>query len=301
MPSEMYNKSEPDELESGQVIALKQNEAKAFLHKFFGKRAAVISACFILLLFVIAILAPLFEPFNPATPDYNAILSGPSLHHLCGTDEFGRDIFSRLIAGSRLSLSVSLSSVTIGAVIGAFLGIIAGFYGGWIDQLIMRFCDVLFAFPDLLLAIAIVAVLGAGLSNVVIAVAVFSVPSFARIMRSSTLSIKNMLYVDVARSLGCSRRRIMWKHIMPATLASIIVNFTMRIGTAILAAASLSFLGFGAKPTEPDWGAMLSTGRNYLSTAPYIVYFSGGIIFLTVLAFNLLGDGIRDTLDPKIQ
>jgi len=284
-----------------QPLVQRQSRTKAFVKKFLGRKTAVIAAGFILLLLLVALLAPIIEPYNPAAPDYNQILSGPNASHLFGTDEYGRDVFSRLLAGSRLSLSVALSSVTIGAVIGAVLGIIAGYYGGWLDSLIMRSADVMFAFPDLLLAIAIVAIIGPGLSNVVIAVAVFSVPSFSRIMRSSTLSVKQLLYVEVAHSLGCSNSSIMWKHIFPGTLASIIVNFTMRIGTAILAAASLSFLGFGAKPTEPDWGAMLSTGRNYLGVAPYIVYFSGGIIFLTVLAFNLLGDGLRDTLDPKIQ
>lgn len=284
-----------------QALAPRQSRVKAFFIKFLGRKTAVVAACFIILLVIIAFLAPVLQPFDPATPDYDAILSPPNAKHLFGTDEYGRDILSRLLAGSRLSLSVSLSSVTLGAGLGAVLGILAGYYGGWLDSLIMRTADVLLAFPDILLAIAIVAVIGPGLSNVIIAVAVFSIPSFARIMRSSTLTVKQSLYVEAARSIGATNRSIMWKHIFPGTVASIIVNFTMRIGTAILAAASLSFLGFGAKPTEPDWGAMLSTGRNYLGVAPHIVYFSGGIIFLTVLAFNLLGDGLRDTLDPKIQ
>lgn len=279
----------------------RQSPAKLFFRKFLSRKMAVAATCFVLFLVIIAFIAPVIQPYDPAAPDYNQIFAAPSVKHLFGTDEYGRDIFSRLLAGSRLSLAVSLSSVTLGAAIGSVLGILAGYYGGWLDRLVMRSADVLFAFPDLLLSIAIVAIIGPGLFNVVIAVAVFSVPSFARIMRSATLSVKQSLYVEVARSLGCSNASIMWKHIFPGTIASIIVNFTMRIGTAILAAASLSFLGFGAKPTEPDWGAMLSTGRNYLGTAPHIVYFSGGIIFLTVLAFNLLGDGLRDTLDPKIQ
>ncbi len=292
-------KGEPVKKEK--ASAVRQNPTKLFLKKFMRRKMAIFSACFILLLILVAFLAPFVEPFNPSLPDYNNMFAPPSFQHLCGTDEYGRDVFSRLLAGSRSSLWVSLSSVTLGATVGAILGLLAGYYGGWIDRLVMRTCDVLFAFPDLLLAIAIVAVIGPGLSNVVIAVAVFSVPSFARIMRSSTLSVKEALFVEVSRSLGCSNASLMWKHIFPGTVASIIVNFTMRIGTAILAAASLSFLGFGAKTTESDWGAMLSTGRNYLGTAPHIVYFSGGIIFLTVLAFNLFGDGLRDALDPKIQ
>jgi glutathione transport system permease protein len=189
----------------------------------------------------------------------------------------------------------------VGTALGILFGLIAGFYGGWIDSLIMRCCDILFSFPDILLAIAIVAILGPGMINVIIAVAVFTVPSFARIIRSATISVKESLYVEVARSIGCKNWRILWVHIFPGTIQSMIVNFTMRVGTAILAASSLSFLGFGANVTEPDWGAMLSQGRNYLNTAPHIVLFPGILIFLTVLAFNLLGDGLRDTLDPKMS
>ena len=193
------------------------------------------------------------------------------------------------------------AATIIGTAIGVVLGLIAGFYGGIIDSLIMRCCDVLFAFPDILLAIAVVAIIGQGMVNVMIAVAVFTVPSFARIIRSATISVKQAPYVEVARSLGCSNTRILFVHIFPGTIQSMIVNFTMRVGTAILAASSLSFLGFGANVTEPDWGSMLSTGRNYLNTAPHMVLFPGILIFLTVLAFNLLGDGLRDTLDPKMN
>ena len=168
-------------------------------------------------------------------------------------------------------------------------------------MLVMRGADVLFSFPDILLAIAIVALLGPGIVNVFIAVAVFTVPSFARIMRSATLAVKGSLYVEVARSLGCKDGRILFVHIFPGTLQSLIVNFTMRIGSAIMAASSLSFLGFGANISDPEWGAMLSQGRSYLSTAPHMVYLPGLVIFVTVLAFNLFGDGLRDTLDPKIK
>ena len=205
------------------------------------------------------------------------------------------------MVGSRLSLSCALIATVIGTAGGVILGLIAGFYGGFVDSLIMRCCDVLFAFPDILLAIAVVAIIGPGMVNVMIAVAVFTVPSFARIIRSATISVKQSLYVEVARSLGCKNCRILFVHVFPGTIQSMIVNFTMRIGTAILAASSLSFLGFGANVTEPDWGAMLSLGRNYLNTAPHMVLFPGILIFLTVLAFNLLGDGLRDTLDPKMN
>ena len=247
------------------------------------------------------IFAPYIVPYDAATPDYTALLQGPSPEHWWGTDEFGRDVFSRLMVGTRLSVFTALAAVTIGTVIGAVLGLLAGYYGGIIESVVMRGADILFAFPDILLAIAVVAIIGPGVINVVIAVAVFTVPSVARLARSATLTEKEALYVEVARSLGCRDRRILWVHIFPGAVQSLIVNFTMRIGTAILAAASLSFLGFGANVTEPEWGSMLSQGRNYLVTAPHIVLFPGVLIFLTVLAFNLLGDGLRDTLDPKIK
>lgn len=272
-----------------------------FLRKFSKQRLSLIAGIFIIMLFLVAIFAPFLTPYHPDTPNYDDLMAGPSASHWAGTDEYGRDILSRLIAGTRLSLAVSLSSVFIAAVIGTILGLLSGFYGKWLDRLIMRGSDVLFSFPDILLAIGIVAILGPGLMNVVIAVAVFGIPSFARMIRSVTLSAKETLFVEAARSMGAKNSRIIWRHIFPETVPSVIVNLTMKIGTAILAASSLSFLGMGAKPTEPDWGAMLSMGRDYLSIAPHVVYFPGAAIFLTVLAFNLLGDGLRDALDPKTK
>lgn len=285
-------KSEPDEISNRFIVAVK---------KFLHRKMAIIAACFILFLILMAIIGPQMAPYNPAKPDYNHIMEAPAASHLLGTDEYGRDVLSRLLVGTRLSLGVSVSSVLIGAVIGTILGVLAGFYGGILESLVMRGSDILFAFPDILLAIAVVAIIGPGIINVVIAVAVFTVPSFARIMRGAVLSVKGSLYVQAARSIGCTNSRILWVHVFPGTFQSMIVNFTMRIGTAILAAASLSFLGFGANVTEPDWGAMLSSGRNYIGTASYLVYFPGLFIFLTVLAFNVLGDGLRDVLDPKIK
>ncbi|WP_405174067.1 ABC transporter permease [Paenibacillus sp. FSL H8-0260] len=272
-----------------------------FLRKFSKQKMPLVAAFFIILLFLIAIFGPFLTPYNPDEPNYDALMAGPSAAHWAGTDEYGRDILSRLIDGTRLTLAVSLSSVLIAGVLGTILGLLSGYYGGWLDRIIMRGSDVLFSFPDLLLAIGIVAILGPGLSNVVIAVAVFGTPSFARIIRSVTLSAKETLFVEAARSMGAKHRRIIWRHIFPETVPSIIVNLSMKIGGAILAAASLSFLGMGAKTTEPDWGAMLSMGRDYLSIAPHIVYFPGIAIFLTVLAFNLVGEGLRDALDPKMK
>jgi glutathione transport system permease protein len=287
--------------EEAQAPVKTKGQFGEFIRKFCKQRMALVATCFILLLFVVGIFGPYLAPYNPDEPNYDALMMGPSAAHWAGTDEYGRDILSRLIDGTRLTLAVSLSAVTIAAVLGTILGLLSGFFGGWWDRIIMRGSDVLFSFPDLLLAIGIVAILGPGLSNVVIAVAVFGTPSFARIIRSVTLSAKETLFVEAARSMGAKNNRIIWRHIFPETVPSIIVNVSMKIGGAILAAASLSFLGMGAKTTEPDWGAMLSMGRDYLSIAPHIVYFPGIAIFLTVLAFNLVGDGLRDALDPKMK
>ncbi|MFC0331568.1 ABC transporter permease [Paenibacillus sepulcri] len=286
-----------------QVLAPEPSASRIaeFFRKFSKQRLSLAAGIFIILLVMVGIFGPYLTPYNPDLPNYDELLSGPSAKHWAGTDEYGRDIMSRLIDGTRLSLAVSLSAVLIAAVAGTFLGLLSGYYGGWTDKLIMRGSDVMFSFPDLLLAIGIVAILGPGLSNVVIAVAVFGIPSFARIIRSVTLSAKETLFVEAARSMGAKNGRIIWRHIFPETLPSVIVNLTMKIGTAILAASSLSFLGMGAKATEPDWGAMLSMGRDYLSIAPHVVYFPGIAIFLTVLAFNLVGDGLRDALDPKTK
>ncbi|AKU27137.1 Glutathione transport system permease protein GsiD [Geobacillus stearothermophilus] len=272
-----------------------------FWKKFKKQRLALASAIFLLLLIVIAIFAPLIVPYGIDEPDYNNVLQGPSLQHLAGTDAFGRDIFSRILVGARISLSVGILSVLFGAVVGTFLGLVSAYYGGWIDNIVGRMNDVLFAFPGILLAIGIIAILGPGLGNVVIAISIFNIPSFARIVRGSALAVKSAVYVEASKSMGATDGRIIWKHIFPGTISVIIVNFTMRIGSAILTAASLSFLGLGAQPPSPEWGAMLSNGRDYLATAPHITFFPGLAIFLTVLAFNLLGDGLRDALDPKIK
>ena len=282
-------------------VAVKTNKTKEFIRKFLKRKTAVAAFIVMCFLLLIAIVGPQLAPYAPNAYDYNNILAGPSAAHPFGTDQFGQDIFSRILAGAPLTLGVSLSSVIVGAAIGTVLGLLAGYYGGWIEMLVMRGADVLFSFPDILLAIAIVAILGPGILNVFIAVAVFTVPSFARMMRSATLAVKGSLYVEVAQSLGCKDGRILFVHIFPGTIQTLIVNFTMRIGSAIMAASSLSFLGFGANVTDPEWGAMLSQSRSYLSTAPHMVYFPALVIFITVLAFNLFGDGLRDTLDPKIK
>lgn len=272
-----------------------------FWQKFSKQKSAVVAGIFIIFLVIVAIFAPFIAPYDPYATDYSQAMMPPSAQHWAGTDIYGRDILTRIIYGTRISLSVGLSSVTLGAIVGVTLGLISGFFGGFLDEIIMRSADVLFAFPGILLAIAVVAILGPGLVNVVAAVAIFSIPTFARIVRSNTLSIKESLYVRAARSMGASNNRIMFIHIMPGTLSGAIVYFTMRIGTSILTASSLSFLGLGAQPPSPEWGAMLAESRDYIGVADHLTIFPGIAIFLTVLAFNIFGDGLRAAFDPKLQ
>lgn len=272
-----------------------------FVRKFRKQKTALAAAAFILLLVVIAVICYWVVPYKINQYNYKAVLAGPSFQHLFGTDEFGRDIFSRVLCGTRISLSVGLASVTTAAVVGTILGLIGGYYGGIVDGIIMRIGDTLFAFPGLILAIAIVAILGPGLYNVVIAVAIFGTPTFARLVRSSTLQLKKSVYVMAAKNLGASDARILMKYILPGAIPNIIVQYTMSIGSSILTASGLSFLGMGAAAPTPEWGLMLSNGRNYMATVPFVTIFPGLAIFLTVLSFNLLGDGLRDALDPRLS
>jgi glutathione transport system permease protein len=272
-----------------------------FWRRFRRKRLALAAAVAIVLIVLAAIFAPWVAPYDPSAPDYDTTLSGPTLAHLFGTDSYGRDLLSRIIFGARISLSVGFISVIVGGVVGIVLGLISGFFGGWTDSCIMRFCDVLLAFPGLVLAIGVVAVLGPGVSNVIWATAVFSVPVFARLVRGDTLALKQSIYVQAARSIGVSKFRQMLVHILPGTLPGVIVNVSLRLGNNILVAASLSFLGLGAQPPSPEWGAMLADGRSYLGVADQITLFPGLAILVVVLAFNILGDGLRDALSQKIK
>ncbi len=217
-------------------------------------------------------------------------------------DSLGRDIFSRVLVGARISLAAGVFAVLIGAAIGTVLGLLAGYYEGWWDRIIMRICDVLFAFPGILLAIAVVAIMGSGMAERDhCGGGVFSIPAFARLVRGNTLVLKQQTFIESARSMGASDGTIILRHILPGTVSSIVVYFTMRIGTSIISAASLSFLGLGAQPPTPEWGAMLNEARADMVIAPHVAIFPSLAIFLTVLAFNLLGDGLRDALDPKLK
>ncbi|PRY03859.1 glutathione transport system permease protein [Paraburkholderia sp. BL6669N2] len=273
-----------------------------FWRKFRKQHVALGAGIFVLLLIAVAIVAPHIVPYDPENFfDYDALNAGPSAAHWFGVDSLGRDIFSRILAGSRISLEAGFLSVAIGAVIGTFFGLLAGYYEGWWDRITMRVADVLFAFPGILLAIGVVAILGNGMINVICAVAIFSIPAFARLVRGNTLMLKQLTYIEAARSIGASDWTIIVRHILPGTISSVVVYFTMRIGTSIITAASLSFLGLGAQPPTPEWGAMLNEARADMVTAPHIALFPSLAIFLTVLAFNLLGDGLRDALDPKLD
>ena len=273
-----------------------------FWRKFKRQKVALVAGAFVLLLVVVAIAGPWIVPYDAESYfDYDKLNAPPSRQHWFGVDALGRDIFSRIVMGARISLAAGFVSVAVGAFFGTILGLVAGYFEGWWDRVIMRLCDVLFAFPGILLAIGIVAILGGGMLNVIFAVAVFSIPTFARLVRGNTLALKHLTYVEAARSLGASDRTLIARHIFPGTISAVVVYFSLRIGTSIITAASLSFLGLGAQPPTPEWGAMLNSARADMMIAPHTAIFPAIAIFLTVLAFNLLGDGLRDALDPKIE
>lgn len=275
---------------------------QTFLRRISRQPTTLIAGGFLIVLTLVAIFAPWLVPYNAENYfDYDRLNAGPSLSHWFGVDSLGRDIFSRVLAGARISLAAGFFSVVIGAAAGTVFGLLAGYYEGMWDRIVMRICDVLFAFPGILLAIAVVAVMGTGMVNVIIAVAIFSVPAFARLVRGNILALKHQTYIESARSIGASDATIIFRHLLPGTLSTIVVYFTMRIGTSIISAASLSFLGLGAQPPTPEWGAMLNEARADMVIAPHVALFPALAIFFTVLAFNLLGDGLRDALDPKLK
>ena len=255
----------------------------------------------IVVLFVVAIFAPLLAPYDPNKIDMKVRLQASSPEHLLGTDNFGRDILSRIIYGSRISLYVGFVAVGIGAIFGGILGAIGGFYGKQIDNVIMRLMDVLLAVPQIILAIAIVGVLGTSLTNLMVAVGISQVPRYARLVRASAMSLRGQEFVEAARAIGATDLRIILENILPNCMAPIIVQSTLGVAAAILSAASLSFLGLGVQPPTPEWGSMLSAGRQFLRSAPHLSIYPGLAIAIVVLALNVFGDGLRDSLDPKLR
>ncbi len=269
---------------------------------FLKNRLAVIGLLLVVFMSICAVLAPYLAPFDPNRIDTRNRLAPPTTTgHWLGTDEFGRDMLSRLLWGARVSRFVGISATLIALILGSGLGLVAGIVGGKIDMLIMRFIDILMAFPYFLLAIAIIAAFGPGLLNGMLAVAVVNIPVFARIVRGTVLSIREMEYVEAAKALGASSYRISYCHILRNALAPIIVTGTLNVGWMITASAGLSFLGLGVQPPTSDWGTMLSNSRQYMNVAPHVAAFPGLAIFSTVLGFNLLGDGLRDVLDPRLK
>lgn len=277
----------------------KQSGAWRSYRRLRNNKLAMLGLIILAFFITCAILAPVLTPHDPIKASLQNALQSPSSEHLLGTDEMGRDLFSRLIYGARVSLSIGIISVVIGLTGGVSLGAVSAYYGGVFDLIIQRIIDIMLAFPGILLAIVLVSVLGTGLQNVMIAVGISSVPKYVRLVRGSVLSIKEMEYVTAAKALGIGDLRIIIRHILPNCLGPIIVQSTFQIALSILIAAGLGFLGLGAQPPDPEWGAMLSRGRIYLRTDPALTIYPGVAIFLVVLGFNLLGDGLRDALDPR--
>jgi peptide/nickel transport system permease protein len=264
-------------------------------------KSALIGGGLLLAIVVGALLAPLISPYDPIKTSQRTSLEAPNAAHPMGTDRFGRDVLTRVLWGGRLSLPVGFVSVVIAAVIGVALGLLAGFYGGTLDAVIMRCVDLLLAFPGILLALAIVAILGASLLNLMIAVGIASIPDYVRITRGTVLSIKEREFVLAARTVGARDTALLLRHILPNVLAPLIVLATLGMASAIITGSALSFLGLGIKPPMPEWGNMLSEGREFLQRAWWVAFFPGLAIMLTVFAINLLGDGLRDALDPRMK
>lgn len=283
------------------AAAQRQGKLSEVFQRFCRNKLAVTGAVIMILLVAIAIFAPLLAPYPYDLQNAAVAKQGPSMDHLFGTDNYGRDILSRCIYGARISLSVGILAVGVAIIVGGLLGAIAAFYGGIVDDLIMRVLDIVYAVPAILLGIAIAATLGPSLQNMMIAIAVGNVPSYARVVRASVLTVKSNEYIEAARCVGATDWRIIFKHIIPNALAPIIVQATLGVAGAILSCSTLSFLGLGIQPPTPEWGSMLSTARQFIRQCPYMSIFPGVCIMITVFALNVIGDGIRDAIDPRLK
>lgn len=274
---------------------------KDFFHRFIHNKLAVSGSIILILFLGMAIFAPAIAPYDPFYMDSTAVLSPPSSVHLLGTDNMGRDILSRIFYGARISLRVSLISVAIATVAGVLLGVAAGYFGKVVDAIISRILEIVFAFPEVLLALLIMSILGASLNNIIIAIGIVYTPIFARITRGAVLSVKDSLYVEAARSIGVKDTAIIVRHILPNILSPVLVQVTLSLAFAILSEAALSFLGIGVEPDIPSWGIMLNNGKAWIEIAWWVGVFPGIAIALAVLGFNVLGDGLRDVLDPRLR
>lgn len=286
---------------TAQLTYKRRSQSAEIWRRFKKSKTAIIGLIMLSVLVLLAVFADVITPYDAEKSDAANRLQLPSWEHLFGTDELGRDIFTRIAMGTRISLLVGIVSVTVSAVGGIILGSLAGYYGGKVDTLIMRFVDIWMAIPSLLLNITIVAVLGVGLQNVMIAIGIASIPGYCRTIRASILSIKSSDFIEASKACGASDLYLIATHIIPNSLAPLIVQATLRMGASILVCASMSFMGLGVVPPTPEWGAMLSTGRSFLRDYPHLCTFPGAAIMYTVLAMNLLGDGVRDALDPKLK
>lgn len=264
-------------------------------------KIAVVSLFVLILLFLTAIFAPVLAPYDYDQEDFSQSFAGSSREHLLGTDRLGRDILSRLLYGSRQSLQMGLYSTILAAVVGIIIGSIAGYYGGWVDNALMRFLDIYQGIPMFLLCVTLAAVLGPSLRNAIIAIGISSVPGYARLMRASILTVGEMEYIEAAKAINSSNRRIILKHIIPNAISPLIVSITMSMGGSVLAGAGLSFIGLGVQAPIPEWGAMISDARSFLRGHATLALYPGICVMITVLAFNLLGDGLRDALDPRLK
>lgn len=271
------------------------------LRAFFKDKLALVGLAIALLFVLTAVLAPVIAPYDPATQRILKQLDPPSQEHLLGLDEYGRDVLSRVIWGGRVSLTVGLSSVLLGLLIGLPLGAVSAFLGGWFDEAVMRVVDVLLAFPTLLLALTVIAALGPGTNNVILAIGIAMIPFFARLARSQTLELREIEFVDAARALGSSKVRVLWRYILPNIIGPIVVSAAIQLAFAIRTEAGISFLGLGVSPPTPTWGNMISEGRSYLQFAPWVATSAGTAIMLVILAFNLFGDALRDVVDPRLR
>ncbi|MFC4354738.1 ABC transporter permease [Chryseomicrobium palamuruense] len=280
-------------------VAVNANKRSHIFQKLMQNKTARNSLFFLSLVILVGVLGPLFAPYNPTEPKYDALLQGPSAAHWLGTDSLGRDLLSRLIYGSRVTLIVGLVSVLITTVIGTFIGLVSAYFGGLVDAILMRIMDVLLALPSIIMALAIVAILGPSLTNAIIAIGISSIPSFSRIVRGAALSVKSSGYVEASRALGSSNGWILRNQILPNIMSTLVVFTTLLAGIAILEMAALGFVGLGAQPPTPEWGTMLNEGKQYIYNAWWLITFPGIAIIMVVYALNKLGDALRDIFDPK--
>lgn len=291
-----------DQVSAGtKPVYKKRRQFPEVWRRFKKNKRAILGACLLILIILAAIFAPYLTKYDPYTQDLDNMFARPSFEHLCGTDNYGRDIFTRIIYGGRISLTAALISVTLSLIAGGTLGSIAGYFGGKFDNIIMRIMDIFLAIPSILLNISIVAALGTGMRNMLIAISISYIPQFCRTLRAEILKVRGQEFIEAARTAGAGNFFIITRHVIPNCIAPIIVRATMNMASVILSCASLSFMGLGIQPPTAEWGSMLSSGREFIRTAPHLCTFPGLAIMLTIFSMNLMGDGLRDAFDPKMK